>query len=245
MIPRLTHQTWKQKALTREFATYRQSWVEKHPEWEHRFYDDRDCRAFIEDDFPEWLDIFDGFSRPIQRFDLFRYLVIYRHGGLYIDMDMQCLKPVDRLLAGKACVLSVERILTKRYQSELGYKEPFQIANCVFAAAPGHAFLNRILERIRQVAERPALSDDDVEEITGPRMLTRVYHDLPACERADLHVLPKIFLVPPKEYPNLFPVNMNMHARHHAAGTWKNRRQTSALQKLQKNYQRVRWPSPW
>lgn len=223
LIPRVIHQTWKSRDLPDDLQGYQISWKIHHPGWEYRFYDDEGCRSFVKTICPECLPLYDAYSRHIQRVDLFRYLVINQIGGVYADLDMECLRPLDRLLEGKECVFSVEAHLTSQRQQELGYKDPYQIGNCIFASVPNHRFLVSIIARTRELAYRPVASDKDVEDTTGPRMLTRLYHELPAVERRRVHVLPQIFLLSPKEYPNLFPFNLNMYARHHFRGTWKGR----------------------
>jgi hypothetical protein len=52
--------------------------------------------------------------------DVFRYAMIFRDGGLYADVDMECLKPVGSILAGGTCTLSVEAHLGRTRQRELG-----------------------------------------------------------------------------------------------------------------------------
>lgn len=44
-------------------------------------------RLFIEDEFPWFLNTYDGYKFPIQRVDVVRYFAIRKYGGIYIDMD--------------------------------------------------------------------------------------------------------------------------------------------------------------
>lgn len=220
-IPKIVHQTWSSRDLPVDFERFQLSWRKHHAGWEYRFYDDEGCRSFIEEYCPELLAVYDAYPRQIQRVDLFRYLVVNEAGGVYADMDMECLRPLGRLFEGRKCVFSVEAHLTMRRQRELSYRGPYQIGNCIFASIPGHPFLQRIIRRSLELADRPIASDEDVEETTGPRMLTRLYESLPEEDRQGVAVLPQIFLLPPKEYPNFFPFGMNMYAKHHFRGTWK------------------------
>lgn len=220
-IPRILHQTWRDDRPPPRLAAWRDGWRRLHPHWEHRFYTDADIRRWIARHRPEWGDLYAAYRHPIQRVDLFRYLVVHHHGGLYADLDMACRRPVDPLLAAGGCVLSVEAHLTRAYQAELGYRRPVQIANCIFAAPPGHPFLARLLDRLRRQGAGPVPSDGAVEEATGPRRLTRTYFDLPAGERRAVRLLPQIHLMAPTVYPDLFPFDRRVYARHHCAGTWK------------------------
>ena len=37
--------------------------------------------------------------------DLLRLQVLYNHGGVYLDTDMECIKPIDELLNGYRFVM--------------------------------------------------------------------------------------------------------------------------------------------
>src|ERR1700730_15791714 len=59
-----------------------------NPDFEYQFFDDDSVRTFIQSEFPEYIEVFDGFPFPIQKYDFFRYLAVYRLGGFYFDLDV-------------------------------------------------------------------------------------------------------------------------------------------------------------
>ena len=59
-----------------------------NPSFEYLFFDDLQVEEFIDDEFPQYRPVFDSFSVKIQRYDLFRYLAVYRLGGFYFDTDV-------------------------------------------------------------------------------------------------------------------------------------------------------------
>ena len=59
---------------------------------------DASSREFIANEYPWFLDTFDGYTYPIQRADAIRYFVLYHYGGIYVDLDIGCLRPMDDLL---------------------------------------------------------------------------------------------------------------------------------------------------
>lgn len=220
-IPRILHQTWRNADLPATFARWRSEWIALHPEWEHRFHDDDDIRRTVRDRAPHLSGVFEAFTRPILRVDLFRYLIVYLDGGLYADLDMKPYLPSDPLLAGTSCALSVESHLGARYQEVLGYAQPWQIGNCIFAAAPEHPFIGALIERIARAATTPVRSDDDVEAITGPQVVTRLLYSLAPAARGEIRVLPQIHWMSPWFYPRLGSLAPRIHARHFSAGTWR------------------------
>ena len=242
-IPKIIHQTWKDHDLPQSFNTWRQSWLSRHPDWEYRFYTDEDCVAFVEKEFPEWFDIYNQYSKPVQRADLFRYLIIYHNGGLYADMDMECFKPVDKLFEQKACVFSIEAHVTAKLQRELNYPDSYQVANCVFAACPNDPLLWHILNRVKSLSSLAIQNDSDVEDSTGPRMLTRLFQKMSKELQSQVTILPQINLMSPGFYPNIYPINWNMYARHHCFGSWKKNQQPQSIKR--RLVERNRWPMLW
>lgn len=240
LIPKILHQTWKNADLPGNFRQWRGTWLKHHPGWTCRFYADEDCLDFIRSTCPDWLAMYTGFKNPAQRADLFRYLVVLHCGGVYADMDMECFKPLDPILEGEKAVFGVEAHVTKAFQRELGYREPCQVANCIFGAAPGHIFLKMILARIKRCAARTVVSDTDVEDITGPRMVTRIYYDEIKMLGDHMTLLPQIYLMSPHIYPRYLFFRRHMYARHHCAGTWK--KDQDSLTFRQRLMQRNRLP---
>jgi hypothetical protein len=128
-IPKIIHQTWVSAQLPPSFRAFQETWRGRHSGWEYRFYDDAACRRVVENDFPDLLAIYDGCPHPVQRADIFRYLIVAREGGLYADMDMECLKDCTPLLAGRRAVFCVEDRLSPRSVRQLGLRHAERIAH--------------------------------------------------------------------------------------------------------------------
>src|ERR1700758_605008 len=90
-----------------------------NPDFEYLFFDDTQVEEFMDAEFPQYRPVVDSFSVRIQRYDLFRYLAVYRFGGFYFDTDVFLASPLEDLLE-LDCVfpfehLSINRFLAKRY----------------------------------------------------------------------------------------------------------------------------------
>jgi mannosyltransferase OCH1-like enzyme len=70
----------------------------QNPAYQYTIWDDEDNRAFIEAQFAWFLDCFDSYPEEIFRADAIRYFYLYLNGGVYADMDTECLAPIDSLL---------------------------------------------------------------------------------------------------------------------------------------------------
>lgn len=218
-IPKILHQTWKTADVPERLRPLRESWRRLHPDWEHRFWDDEACRALVAGSFPELLGLYDACPHAVQRADIFRYLVVARHGGVYADLDTEAVRPLDPVLEGRGAVFGLEDVLPAAEARRLGYRHRRRVANFLFAAEAGHP----VFDRIR--AELEALPGDwnlvvEVLKTTGPAMLTPVVLDHE--EALDLTVLPRMawaapdwrFWLPGEPHPDIL-------ARHHFAGSWK------------------------
>lgn len=74
--------------------SYADSWIDQNPEYEYRFHDDNDMIGFIKTDFPDYLEGYKRLKYGASKADLWRYLIIYKYGGVYADMDCRCITPL-------------------------------------------------------------------------------------------------------------------------------------------------------
>ena len=76
----------------------RSTWIDKHPDFEYRFYQDEDCLDFFETCFPSLLSTYQKLPLPVQKADLFRYAYLYHFGGIYADVDTICYEAVPEYI---------------------------------------------------------------------------------------------------------------------------------------------------
>jgi hypothetical protein len=184
MIPCRIIQTGKSGVLTPQAKAAVTSLKLLHPEWEYRYFDDSDIRAFLRSEFPQHESVFDGFRRNIQRIDFFRYLAVYRLGGFYFDLDVFLSERLDPLCSHQSVFpfeeLSLNQFLRRTRDID------WEIGNYAFGAAPGDPFLGAVIENcVRAQRDEswvepmmrgipmPFRADFEVLNSTGPGLLTR------------------------------------------------------------------------
>ena len=92
IIPLKVYQTWYTKDLPPIMKQNREKLIRENPEFEFELYDDEDCREFIRNNFDrDVLYAFDSLIPGAYKADLWRYCVIYKYGGIYLDIGMECL----------------------------------------------------------------------------------------------------------------------------------------------------------
>jgi len=125
-----------------------------NPDFEYVFFDDQQVQEFIDKEFPEYRSVFDSFAFPIQRYDFFRYLAVYRLGGFYFDLDVLLAGGLSGLL-GCGCVFPFEGLTFSKYLRDI-HKMDWQIGNYAFGATAGHPFLATVIENCARAQKDPA-----------------------------------------------------------------------------------------
>ncbi len=139
-IPKIIHQTWKDTQVPDRWRDYVDSWKRLHPHWEYRLWTDKDARCFIAEHHREFLARFDAYPLNIQRADAIRYFVLYKYGGLYVDMDVESLRPIDELFAGRSVVIAPEPAFLLPH---FGRHE--MVTNAIMASVPEHPFFLAVM----------------------------------------------------------------------------------------------------
>ncbi len=143
MIPKIIWQTYESDFddLPEGAKEFAQTWKDNNPGWEYRYMSGRDRENFILENYgKEWHSIYKGYTLNALRADLWRYLVVYKYGGLYVDIDTTCnIKIEDWLNPNYKFVIS----------SEYGYTDLTQM---IFASVPNHQVLDLLLKNIKDAS---------------------------------------------------------------------------------------------
>ncbi|HOP46997.1 MAG TPA: glycosyltransferase [Desulfobacteraceae bacterium] len=218
-IPKIIHQTHKTKNILQHYKTFQQNLVDLHPNWEYRFYDDQDCRKFVRQHFPSFIPLYSSYSENIQSIDLFRILVVYKEGGFYIDMDIDCFNNLDDLCEFN-CVLGEEKRLTQEGAKKLNHKHTVRVANYMFGSSPNHPFLLRILHAMMIESQRAIKTENDVLESTGPGLITKLYFNWKDTYR-DVVLLPNKDRICTKDPYHGVSCHFGNYARHFHDSSWR------------------------
>ncbi len=182
-IPRRIIQTGKSAELPLKERASACNLKLLNPDYEYLFFDDRQVEDFFDTHFSQYRGIVDRFPYRIQRYDFFRYLAVYHHGGFYFDLDVFLAHPLDELLPS-GCLFPFEGLTFSRFLRQQGLD--WQIGNYAFGAAPGHPFLRAVIENcVRSMREPnwvapmmagvPPMSRSEffILNTTGPGLISR------------------------------------------------------------------------
>lgn len=91
IIPLIFYTCWHTKDLPPLMKENYNLLVEQNPEFTHHLYDEDDCRNFIKNNFDD--DVLHAYNSLIPcsyKSDLWRYCVLYKNGGIYMDIKYKC-----------------------------------------------------------------------------------------------------------------------------------------------------------
>jgi hypothetical protein len=189
-IPKRIIQTGKSHDLSmREQAAV--STIRLHnPDFEYLFFDDAQVERFIERECPEYLMTYHSFPVRIQRYDFFRYLAVFKHGGFYFDLDVFLVRGLSDLLAF-GCVFPFEGLTFSRFLRHHHHMD-WQLGNYAFGAASGHPFLKAVIDNCVKAQENPSWAQPMMKGMpfisrkeflvmntTGPGLLSRTFAEKP------------------------------------------------------------------
>lgn len=193
MIPKIIHQVWEGAheplpEFNKKLAT---TWKINFPGWQYEFWDKKRMETFINNFFPEMKNIYFGYKYDIQRWDIIRYLILYKIGGLYVDFDYECLQTFDGIIEDEQkCYFAME---TEEHCQAFDKKIYFN--NALMITPPHHLFFKNIIDHLYSATQSYSLGKfQDVLRSTGPLMLTQLYEKFN--EKETIKLLPSEFVSP-------------------------------------------------
>ena len=137
----------------------------RNPEYEYFLYDDQDIQEFFNKDFPdEYLKAYNQLTIGAAKADFFRYAILYKKGGVYLDIDSGMSSPLKKLiLPTDFALISKERHVYLYCQWALIFDKD-------------HPFLKRTLELVLDNIQTHRFPND-VHATTGPTVFTKAINE--------------------------------------------------------------------
>lgn len=218
-IPRLIHQTWKTTEVPRSHGDWVESVRLNHPDYEYRLWTDDENLALVEEHFGWFSDRYRSFAHDIERADAIRYLILWRFGGIYVDLDIEFLRPMDVLIRGNEPYFTLEAGPTT---------DQTVVSNALMAAEPGDPLFADLIGALGEDTA-PHVTWAEVLGSTGPNWLERQLLDSAHSGRANIigvdHICPRGVLAQNRAIPEPRDVASirsrgDLTAIHHNTETW-------------------------
>ena len=100
-IPNIIHQVW---LGSKQIPSYVETNLKiLNPEYKYIFYKDDECINFIKTYFNHVLETFNNIKLPQHKCDLFRYCLLYKYGGVYLDIDLEMKQSFNTIITNNNC----------------------------------------------------------------------------------------------------------------------------------------------
>ena len=195
MIPKILHFIWIGDVLKMPYKCMK-TWTDKNPEYKVVLWDND---ALEESNWKNKRQLYDMLAKKdyAGASDVMRYEILYEHGGIYIDADSYCVKPLEDWLLDCDAFASWEQEIVRNNL----------ISNGFLGGVPGAETWKLCID---------AVSTKDCTEqklawmITGPMLVTDVFFKA----QANLTVYPSHFFLPEHHTGYKSKVTGHQFAKH-------------------------------
>lgn len=154
MIPKILHQTWYTNDLTPLLAERVASTKAQNPDWDYGLWSDANIEAWLESN---------GHTKDLERFrairigpakaDLWRLIILYYMGGIYMDLDNLFTVPIDEWLEPDApCLIMLNKLR--------------RVDFCTAGCEPKNSYVENTLRTVRERIDKR--DDGSALSVTGP-----------------------------------------------------------------------------
>jgi len=158
-IPKIIHQIWLGGDFPQRYEKYRKKMLKINSNWAYRLWTDNDVESFRLKN----RELYNNIKNLGAKSDIFRYEILERFGGLYVDVDFDFVKSFDDL-----CHLNF-------FAGNGHMQEPY-IFNSIIASSSNHKIISALVSGL----QKKESFFDDIEGVmnnTGPYFLTNVFFE--------------------------------------------------------------------
>jgi mannosyltransferase OCH1-like enzyme len=159
MIPKSIYQTFYTKLLPTEIVELITKTISNNSGYEYYLFDDIEMREFVKvNSDEEFLMCYDSLNVGAAKADLWRYLILYKLGGVYLYIDSEIHGNLNDFIRSEDCA-----IITRE-------GHPNKFVQWCLMFAPNHPILKICLDMcIKNIKERKILN---IIDLTGPTVFS-------------------------------------------------------------------------
>lgn len=196
MIPKIIHYCWLSgDAIPEKLAECMKTWKQRLPDYEFKLWD----RSRFDVNSVCWVK--EAFENKKYAFaaDYIRLYALYTEGGIYLDMDVEVIKPFNDLL-------------DREYI--LGYEKEKGIEAGIMGASPNANWVKKCLD----FYENRHFINKDGSFNTRP--LPRIIYSVLKEDLNAMEIFSNEFLTAKSYYTGEYNITPNTYTIHHFAGSW-------------------------
>jgi len=170
-VPLKIFHTWNTKYIPTNMAKNINYILNQNPEFDYYLYDDSECRKYIRENYSEdVLEAFDTLIPGAYKADLWRCCVMYKEGGVYMDIK---LKPLVKL---KKLIEMNNFYFVKDTPSMSGCDFKIGIYNAFLISYPNNIIFKTCIEKIVKNCELQFYGSNALA-VTGPCLLGNIFNE--------------------------------------------------------------------
>lgn len=150
MIPKIVHQTWKSKNLPNILDSIYNHNIKINPDYEFKLWShapgEPEIDNFLKEHYPDLYNIFIKAKYGVQKGDIARLAILYHYGGIYIDLDIICLKPFELIIDLNSDKLTMA--YEPREQTLKIFNNPTSLCNAYIVSPAKHPLLKMAIDNI-------------------------------------------------------------------------------------------------
>lgn len=175
-IPKIIYRTgpFKLNELPKEIYDLYQNDLNNNPEYNIFYFDDIDCQSFISDYYgSEILQNYNNLIPNAFKADLFRYLILYKYGGVWMDFSMSLNIPLKVIISNYKQIYVRDRI----YLLHHGWQKNVSIYQGFLCTIKNNKVLKLAIDKcLKNIREKNHTLS--CLGVTGPILLGTAYREI-------------------------------------------------------------------
>jgi mannosyltransferase OCH1-like enzyme len=170
-VPLVIYESWKSHEVPKGMRDNILRLLEMNPEFDYYLYSDEECAAFIADNFDkDVLEAFHTLKPGAYKSDLWRYCILYKLGGVYLDIKYYSTVPLIGVIDETPTVFVKDTIAWRVTYDLFG---PECIYNGFMISPPKNELFKLCIDEIVESCKYRLYRKNNID-ITGPCMLGRI-----------------------------------------------------------------------
>ena len=134
-IPRIIHQIWiGDEDIPETYVRFKESVLKHHPNWKYKLWTNEDVKTLRLYN----QEFYDQAEEIVEKANILRYEILNQFGGIYLDIDFECLKSLEPLIHYYDFFTGLQPV-----------DSHYMLNNALIACSPHHPIIWKCIETIK------------------------------------------------------------------------------------------------
>ena len=177
VFPNLVHQIWSDENPPAEWYPTRKTCIDMYERqgYTYKLWSFSDVEKLIATDYHWFLPTWRSYPYIVERADASKYFLLYHYGGIYMDLDVECVGDFDPILKN----------VSTGAHTVARYTDPSGIAADTLMAKPRNPFFLHTITNLPSANGWYGIPYATIMFSTGPMYLGHSYNSFPCKEQID------------------------------------------------------------